>query len=398
MRLSARRLGWFVGCSSAAAAARAEQRDQDQDAAPPTPTSEQTLESEAALLRLKVEKLEHLLGQQQAIDAEARRLQQAVEQQEQEDAMKLLDAIRAHDEAMSDRVEEVKLAVEERMLERLRAEREAIHVEQEEHLRALQDAHRLQVRRAVESATVAADGHLLAAVAAERSKAEVEMQEELLRERQRQGAALLNLEIDVDALAAVLSNDTQYKRMSHAAQQISATVLEFEESLAGRKPEAAFKSAFSSLSAVSEKLEHPLLLEVCKTAKSAASKIPSTTSQLQKRFVDAASSGRVAALVPEGSGIWGRALASVTAALTINLPYNLLPSTDSRSPSYVISRASNHLDSGNLEDAVRELRDLRGPPAASCSGWLEEAERRLLLEQVLRVAKAEASITVSALC
>ena len=40
---------------------------------------------------------------------------------------------------------------------------------------------------------------------------------------------------------------------------------------------------------------------------------------------------------------------------------------------------------------------MEGAPAATCKGWLQAAEERLLLEQILSVAKAESAIAMAAL-
>jgi len=44
------------------------------------------------------------------------------------------------------------------------------------------------------------------------------------------------------------------------------------------------------------------------------------------------------------------------------------------------------MPSGNLLEAVRELRRLGGQPASVCVGWLESAEQRLLAEQVIFIS------------
>jgi len=48
--------------------------------------------------------------------------------------------------------------------------------------------------------------------------------------------------------------------------------------------------------------------------------------------------------------------------------------------------------------AAAEVRMLRGAPAASCAGWLAEAEDRLLFDQTLCAAKAQAAIRAAAMC
>lgn len=363
----------------------------------PTHQTSHTIDDTNAKLR----HLEQLLAHHQSLDAEAARIQRAVALQEEDDAMKLLDALRAHDDAMADQLEEAKATVEQTMLVRMRSELEAAAAEHEAQLRELHEAYVAQLHEAVEFATAVAEERLDAVVATERGKAEVELQSLLHDERQRHSIGLANLEIDIDALAMVLSSDTQYKQTSHAVQQLSAAAFELGEGLEGRTSHQRFRAAFEAIETVSARLEHPLLSQLCEAVKPVASDVPSTMPQLQARFVTTAASSRVAALVPEGSGIWGRLLASITSALTFEVPQQILPTlpdAEARSPTQIISRASGMLEGGDLHGAVREIRDLRGPPGATCAGWLEEAERRLLLEQALRVANAEASVSVAALC
>jgi len=56
------------------------------------------------------------------------------------------------------------------------------------------------------------------------------------------------------------------------------------------------------------------------------------------------------------------------------------------------------MPSGNLLEAVRELRRLGGQPASVCVGWLESAEQRLLAEQVRAAIHAEVDVALGCLC
>ena len=62
-----------------------------------------------------------------------------------------------------------------------------------------------------------------------------------------------------------------------------------------------------------------------------------------------------------------------------------------------VGLAREHLQRGNLPSAVREVRQLRGAPAATCAGWLEAAEENLLLTQALTAVKAQAAIAAAAM-
>ena len=62
-----------------------------------------------------------------------------------------------------------------------------------------------------------------------------------------------------------------------------------------------------------------------------------------------------------------------------------------------VGLAREHLQRGDLPSAVREVRQLRGAPAATCAGWLEAAEENLLLTQALTAVKAQATIAAAAM-
>jgi len=62
----------------------------------------------------------------------------------------------------------------------------------------------------------------------------------------------------------------------------------------------------------------------------------------------------------------------------------------------VLQRAVVNVRSKNLKGAIEELSALKGRPAEAMSGWVEEARRRLILEQALQLLNAHsASISAS---
>ena len=63
----------------------------------------------------------------------------------------------------------------------------------------------------------------------------------------------------------------------------------------------------------------------------------------------------------------------------------------------VFASAEGALERGDLKGAVAEVRRLEGPPAATAKGWLEAAEDRLLLDQMLTVATAASTIATAGL-
>uniref|UniRef100_A0A7S0JBG7 MICOS complex subunit MIC60 n=1 Tax=Calcidiscus leptoporus TaxID=127549 RepID=A0A7S0JBG7_9EUKA len=369
---------------------------------PPTPpTPPPALEEQATpglqeateALQRKVDHLKALLEERASVDAEAWRVQKAVQHQEEADAEKLMALLRAHEEAYAADLEETKAEIEGRIVLRMREEQEVLAAKHDEQLAHLEQAYVAQLKKNEEVVVAAAQQRIDAAVAARSAELITNHDAALLTERKAFAEKLFGLHVQVDALAAAWSFDSRYKRASHAAHQLSAAVLSLEESLSGRSALSA-ASQVAALPSLAQRLDDPLLGEAAARLGPVAE--AAALSQLQARFEVASKAARIAALVPQNSGLWGRLLAS--AVWTLSLGGDALPGDAARSEaSAVLGKAERHLARGELQEAARAVRTLRGPPAAACSGWLAAAEDRLLLEQVMAVAKAEASLAVSAL-
>lgn len=249
------------------------------------------------------------------------------------------------------------------------------------------------------AASEAASRELHEAVTKEVANTEVRLRQEydamLQAEREATGQRVADMHSDVAALDAVLTHDSTYKRTSHATHQLSAAVLAIEESLTRRSSVPA-RTALQVLPKLASKLNHQVLIEAVRplTDKGSAEKLAKapTISQLQNRLHDVAAAGRTAALVPSGSGMWGHALAGVISAITFK-GAEVAGSDAAR----IFDCAERAMTQGTLLEAVTEIRKLEGPPAAACRGWLDAAQERLLLDQMLTVVKAESSIAMAAL-
>ena len=265
----------------------------------------------------------------------------------------------------------------------LEARRESDLLKYEEDVTQLQR----MAEKAVEEAATAATEQTEARMRAEAEAA-------LSEERQAVAARLSSLGTDVDALSAVLSHDTAYKEASHKTHQLTASVLTVRAALTGRATTAA--SALRTLPTLAARLQDDLLVEAFRPLHGKGAdrmaKV-ATLPQLTERFGTVATAGRTAALVPEAApGLWGHALASFTSFITLRAA-----ETGHTTTSTVFSNAEAALARGDLRHAVASVRKLDGPPAAAASGWLQAAEERLLLEQILTVATAESTISTAAL-
>ena len=90
---------------------------------------------------------------------------------------------------------------------------------------------------------------------------------------------------------------------------------------------------------------------------------------------------RRAAFVPEGSGLLGHALGSVTAALTFP-EKGLVPG---RGADAKLSRAQYHLDAGKLADAVKSIQVLPQPLLSPPYLFLSVGENRSHLAPTSRL-------------
>lgn len=240
---------------------------------------------------------------------------------------------------------------------------------------------------AAEEASQAAIARAAEAAAAEAKAVAKEEHAEAMR------AQLGSLTTEVGALANVLNQDMSYKHVSHATHQLAALVQSLQVGLHA-KPAVR---ALQTLPVLAEKLGDDLLKEAfaplaAKGGAQAFAKTP-TLAELCTRFEDVAAAGRVAALVPSSSpGLWGHALAAVTSALTLRAA-----ESGHTSASAALSIAESALQRGDLRSAVTAVRALDGAPARAASGWLEAAEQRLLLQTMLSVATAEATIATASL-
>ena len=261
----------------------------------------------------------------------------------------------------------------------------------------------------------------------------------LVAEKASTSDKLYALEVNVGALEAVLSHDTRYKQVSHATHQLAAAVYTAkatptpatvrpptQERAHARRPPPPpplptpflitrqhkprgrgshpapyipppASPQLATLPKLASKIGDELLVEALaplgdKGAPEKYAKAP-TLLQLAKRFQTVAAAGRVAALVPEAApGLWGYALATITSAMTLHAAEN--GQTDA---SLTFAAAEAALDRGDLRSAVSAVRHLEGPPKHAASGWLQAAEDRLYLDQLLTVATAASTVSTAAL-
>jgi len=341
-------------------------------------------------LQAKVKRLKALLDERNQVDVHAWLVQRAVQRQEEEDSEKMVALLREQQGHFATQLEEAKAAVEARIVVRMREEQDELIAHHMESLQQLNTAYAQELQAARAADQEAAQRHVHQQIQNVTAKLTNEHSRGMLEERAEQGTKLDALSLDVEALHGVMSHDVHYKETSHTAHQLSAAILSIDEVVGGKVHMQQMAAQCRALPALAKKIDDPLLSLVFEATKLEEITMPVPThAQLCSRFDDVAAAGRCAALVPEGSGLWGYALASVVSSFTFK--------AEGDKVAHIFSAAEVLLAEGALLPAVAELKKLRGPPAALCAGWVHAAEERLLFEQTIRIAKAQASLVMSAM-
>ena len=317
-------------------------------------------------------------------------LHNALQRQNAADAVNFMMVLQRQEVFCAAAVEEAKYTVEQKITERVLEEQRAMRELNTAQLKDLSEEHAKHVREAVRNAELTALAHLEEVVAVERAAAREMEQQAQLGERQAYLDTLKQLDVDVDVLARVLSHDSRYKRTSHAVLQMAAATRSLD------RPSRGVHDGV--LTSVVGRLEDELMTELALTASATSTQAVATLKELQGRFVRVQNAGEQAILVPEGGGMWGHALAALitTAMGAAKVPPRSM--NHRFEASGVIASAADWMEQGDLLEAVREVRRLKGQPAAACAGWRESAEHRLLQDQVRTAMQAEIDIALGAMC
>jgi len=119
-----------------------------------------------------------------------------------------------------------------------------------------------------------------------------------------------------------------------------------------------------------------------------------TLPEVQARFEKVASKTRQAALVPAGqSGLEGQLAGMLFATVKFPpKPDDPPPEDDIDAAEYVLVRARQFVQYGELEKAIKELDRLQGQAAFTVQGWKKDATDRVAVEQALKVIKMECAL------
>jgi hypothetical protein len=124
---------------------------------------------------------------------------------------------------------------------------------------------------------------------------------------------------------------------------------------------------------------------------SAAKEGVASQEELQERYVAAAHEAVRRLLVPEMGGVAAELVGTVRLRLTQAMG-PVLPVNDSlvegSDPKTVLQRGLYFVRNGLLHKAVEEISNLDGNASHAMSGWVEQAQRRLVVEQASRLLSA----------
>jgi hypothetical protein len=111
--------------------------------------------------------------------------------------------------------------------------------------------------------------------------------------------------------------------------------------------------------------------------------------ELVRRFATLKSEILPLTLMSEDSGPFGMIISGFFSKLLVKEFYGPMPGTRA---DYVLSRAEDHINKGNLEEAGMCINELTGHPRKAAEGWLADVRALLETQRALDVAKAQANL------
>lgn len=198
---------------------------------------------------------------------------------------------------------------------------------------------------------------------------EIETLRDSTLEQTKQGRSL------ADMLARVQTEQSDARAEAASASSVAEAALALSAIEAASRRGEPFESDYRALRSAL-----PALDGVRALGPLAAEGVP-TLAELTDSYAAAADAAR--RTVPtEDSGRWGWINKFFGGAVTVRKADG--SGTD---PFALLSRASEALEKGDLEDAVSYTVRLGGPPGTAMSGWTEDAKRRITLETSLEAVR-----------
>ena len=217
----------------------------------------------------------------------------------------------------------------------------------------------------------------------------VELTEKTAQNMQQKAATLTSLTEKLSQLESALEASKSSKEGSLRAHRVSAAALALAEKLESNQGAEIELKALKAAAG-----RDGVIATALATIPEAVNDGVPTLSDLQGRFGSVHKKGRQAALVPAGRpGLEGQLAGIIFAAMKYPpRPDDAAPEVDKDSAEYVLARASQYVELGQLERAVEQLDKLQGQPAFTVADWKSDAMTRVALEKALKVIKMECAL------
>lgn len=183
-------------------------------------------------------------------------------------------------------------------------------------------------------------------------------------------AEVRQLQEELPAVAA------EARTAANAARASYAVVAAAEAS----RSSGSFEQAYTALAALLPEDENVLALApLARTGAPTRGELYDRFDRIDNDIVRAAAQARA------GAGFWGRIQAALAQWIVIRR------SGEGNTPAGVVERAHARLDADDLEGAIEQLNTLTGAPRGVVDPWLNDARRRLEIDQRMAAVRLELS-------
>jgi len=201
-----------------------------------------------------------------------------------------------------------------------------------------------------------------------------------------------NLRLEVQAAGGVLSEVVEEKDNSADLRGLALAAMGAIGALDQKRPLAEELSALEHVA----KDDEVVAIAFSSLPSGVATGGVASAADLGKGFESVSKLARRALLVPEEGGFLAEASATLRVPFLSNFKDDSLPSGDS--PELPLRRAKFWMDRGKYDKALDELKTLDPRAKKAMNSWMEEAKKRLLVEQALRLIRSHALAELSRYC
>ncbi|CAG8626655.1 958_t:CDS:2, partial [Acaulospora morrowiae] len=114
-----------------------------------------------------------------------------------------------------------------------------------------------------------------------------------------------------------------------------------------------------------------------------------SVSELSARFLTVKEEVRRASLVPEDGGV----LSHLLSIIMSKIMFRKHGYVDGNDVEAILARVQYHLNENDLDNATRELNQLKGWPKRLAEDWIKSAKNHLEVKQAIEVIEAQATLS-----